>query len=97
MLDIKFIRDNADLVRQALANRNDKAPLDEILLLDKNRRAAIASQEELRRAQKEAARKREASDEGRDLRDRIKGVEDELRAIDCKLAELLLQWLAQLG
>ncbi len=91
MLDIKFIRDNADLVRQALANRNDKAPLDEILLLDKNRRAAIASQEELRRAQKEAARKREASDEGRDLRDRIKGVEDELRAIDCKLAELLLQ------
>ena len=34
MLDLKFIRENIDLVREAVANRQDSAPLDEILELD---------------------------------------------------------------
>ncbi|MBM3158107.1 MAG: hypothetical protein FJ004_12625, partial [Chloroflexi bacterium] len=38
MLDLKFIRENTELVRQAIANRNDTAPLDEILKLDQERR-----------------------------------------------------------
>ena len=37
MLDLKFIRENTELVRQALAVRRDTAPLDEILELDKQR------------------------------------------------------------
>jgi len=32
MLDLKFIRDNPDLVRQALEKRQTAAPLDDILL-----------------------------------------------------------------
>ncbi len=93
MLDIKFIRENADTVRQALASRNDKAPLDEILSLDTERRQKITEQEELRRAKKEAARtsRGESSEGGRDLRDRVKVVEDRLREIDARLSELLLQ------
>jgi len=93
MLDIKFIRENAGLVRQALINRNDSAPLDEILALDAERRQRIAEQEELRRAKKEAARQSrgESSESGRELRDRVKCVEDRLREIDCQLGELLLQ------
>ena len=38
MLDIKLIRDNPDLVRQAIANRHDKAPLEELLQVDAERR-----------------------------------------------------------
>jgi len=34
MLDLKFIRENPDLVREALEKRQDSAPLDEILELD---------------------------------------------------------------
>ena len=93
MLDIKFIRENVDVVRQALVARNDHVPLDEILSLDTERRQKILEQEELHRAKKEAASQSrgESSDGGRGLRDCIKAVEDRLRDIDTKLADLLLQ------
>ena len=40
MLDLKFIRENPELVREALVNRQDSSPLDEILGLDQERRPA---------------------------------------------------------
>jgi seryl-tRNA synthetase len=93
MLDIKFIRENAETVRQSLVLRNDKAPLDDILCLDTERRQKLQELEELRRAKKDTARQSqgEASNAGRDLRDRIKTLEDNLREIDSKLSELILQ------
>ena len=72
MLDLKFIRDNIDLVRQAIEKRQDTAPLDEILHLDLERRQRILELESLRHERKEAARERktdqETVEEGRDLR-----------------------------
>ncbi len=95
MLDLKFIRENADLVREALEKRQDTAPIDQILHLDAERRDRIRQLEELRHARKEAARQRKAAPEtssaGRDLRTRIRGLEEELRTLDEKLEELLLQ------
>jgi len=93
MLDPKFIRENIDLVRQAVANRQDTAPLDEILELDLERRQKILELEDLRHARKEAARekKRISSDEGRDLRTKIKALEEEVRSVDEQLEELLLR------
>ena len=92
MLDLKFIRDNADLVREALARRKDSAPLDEILELDTRRRQKILELENLRRARKETAReKKTAAEEGRKLRLMIRELEDEVRNLDTKLEELLLQ------
>ena len=41
MLDIRLIRDNPEIVRQALTNRNDTAPLDDILRLDTERRQKL--------------------------------------------------------
>ncbi|HNX01398.1 MAG TPA: serine--tRNA ligase [Candidatus Cloacimonadota bacterium] len=38
MLDLKFIRDNAELVKKELSKKNDKVDVDEILNLDENRR-----------------------------------------------------------
>jgi len=93
MLDLKFIRENIDAVRQAVANRHDTAPLDEILQLDLERRQQLGKLEDLRHIRKEAARekKRTSPDEGRKLRAKIKALEDKVRNIDEQLEELLLQ------
>ena len=93
MLDLKFIRDNIDQVREAIDRRQGTAPLDEILELDAERRQKIAELEDLRHARKETAReKKEAAAEvGRDLRARIRTLEEEVRNLDEQLRELLLQ------
>ncbi len=57
MLDIKFIRENLELVKQSLLNRNSKLNLDEILELDNSRRKLLAEVEDLR------AQKNKANDE----------------------------------
>ncbi len=92
MLDLKFIRDNIGLVRAAMANRQQTAPLDEILELDSELRKKILELEDLRHTRKEVSReKREIAEEGRDLRVMIKGLEDEVKNLDNQLEELLLQ------
>ena len=51
MLDIKFVRENPDIVRENIKKKfqNDKLPLvDEVLELDKNYRAALTEANELR-------------------------------------------------
>jgi len=94
MLDLKFIRENADLVRQAVANRQDSAPLDRILQLDSERRQKVNELEDLRHRRKEVARAKtteETVSEGRSLRDKIRVVEEEVKNLDEQLQELLLQ------
>ena len=92
MLDLKFIRENIELVRQAVANRQTTAPLDEILKLDQERRQKLLELENLRHARKETARKkRAAAEEGRSLRDQLKALEDKANKLDKQLEELLLQ------
>jgi len=95
MLDLRFIRENIDLVRQGIANRQASAPLDEILELDRERRQKIIELEDLRHERRESARERktdkEATEEGRDLRTMIRGLEDEVRNLDSQLQEVLLQ------
>jgi len=48
MLDIKFIRDNPDIVRAAIKNRNLKLDIDQLLELDKQWRKINAEVEELK-------------------------------------------------
>ena len=95
MLDLKFIRENIDLVRQAMANRQDTAPLDEILELDSGRRQKLLELEGYRHARKEAGRQRKMTEEtmeqGRLLRAQIGSLEDEARNLDAQLEALLLQ------
>jgi seryl-tRNA synthetase len=97
MLDLKFIRDNPELVHKALRDRNDAAPVDEILELDKQRRAKVFELEELRRSRKEASRDYKAAAgqgaaaTGRDLRGTIRALEDEVKDLDARLQDLLLQ------
>jgi seryl-tRNA synthetase len=48
MLDIKYIRENPDKVRQGIKNKNEKDRLDEVLDLDQKRRDLLTGTEELK-------------------------------------------------
>lgn len=48
MLDIKFIRDNVDKVKQAIVDKGVNLDLDQLLELDERRRALLAETETLR-------------------------------------------------
>jgi seryl-tRNA synthetase len=92
MLDLKFIRENIDQVKQTVANRHTTAPLAEILKLDTERRQKLLELEKLRHARKETAReKRAAAEKGRSLREKIKALEDKVNKLDEQLEDLLLQ------
>jgi len=92
MLDLRFIRENIDLVREAVASRQDTAPLDEILRLDAERRQKVMELEGLRHERREAAREKQVSpDKGRDLRARTRELEEEVRNLDSQLEGLLMQ------
>jgi len=92
MLDLKFIRDNPDQVRKAIADRQDTAPLDEILKLDGERRQKLLGLEELRHQRKELAKQKSgAAEKGRALRTQIQKLEEEVRSLDERIEDLLLQ------
>ena len=103
MLDMAFIRENPDLVREALIKLNADAPVDEILELDRKRRALLRETEELR-AERNAGSKqignlmREGQrDEAEALKqrmseigDRIGELDEALRQVEPELREKLL-------
>jgi seryl-tRNA synthetase len=93
VLDLKFIRENSELVLKAVADRQTQAPVAEILELDGERRNQVAQLDELRRQRKELARQKgaDAADEGRRLRDELKSQEETLRRLDDQLTDLLLR------
>jgi len=91
MLDLKYIRENADEVRRAVASRRDSAPIDEIVALDVKRREKVTELEELRRQRKLASKQRQDPETGRRLRDQIHDLEETVNAADTDLRALLLQ------
>ncbi len=95
MLDLKFIRENTKTIEEALKNRRDSAPIDEILQLDADRRQKLLELESLRHTRRESARERRfdqaSAEEARDLRAMIRDLEEEVKHIDGQLEELLLQ------
>jgi len=95
MLDLKFVRENSQAVEKALKNRQDSAPIDEILQLDADRRQKLLELESLRHTRKESAKERRvdraSAEEARDLRAMIRDLEEEVKDLDGQLEDLLLQ------
>lgn len=102
MLDIRLVRSNPDLVRQALRKRgHTEAVLDELLSVDVTRRKIIAEVEELKRRRNEASMeiarlKKEKKDaasliiEMRLEGDRVSELDKELSQIEERQRALLL-------
>ncbi len=104
MLPLRFIRENADLVRAGLNARGDDAPLDELLELDLKRRAFLVEVEQWRAERKRVSRaigaasdpsEREALiAETRALSQRLDDAEPELGRVEEELDRLLGQFPA---
>jgi len=101
MLDLAFIREHPDVVREALQKRHTTAPLDEILQLDGRRRALLREVEE-RRARRNAvsreipriqdqARRQALIEEMRELGKSISALEKDLREVERALRQAMLQ------
>ena len=92
MLDLKFIRENHELIRRAVANRQSQAPIDAILETDILRRDTTLLLDELRRQRKEMSKNRPTDPEpGRVLREKISTAEEQLRDLDNQLQDYLFR------
>jgi seryl-tRNA synthetase len=101
MLDIKFIRDHPDLVREGIRKKGDVDRVDEILSLDGRRREIIGSAEALKntrnivseRIGKLKKEKQDASGpiaEMETVKESIRALDEELKAVEEKLNAVLL-------
>jgi seryl-tRNA synthetase len=57
LLDIKFIRENVEIVKKAVTNKGDKADIDRIIALDIERRQILQDVEELRGERNRSSKK----------------------------------------
>ena len=101
MLDLKYMRANSDIVRTAITNKNEKADLDELLVLDGKLRSLLVEAEELKKERNveservaELKRKGENADEiitrMREVSEKIKGLDEEISGVQAGLRELML-------
>ncbi|MBI5207090.1 MAG: serine--tRNA ligase [Candidatus Firestonebacteria bacterium] len=101
MLELKFIRNNFELVEQSLINRGDTVKIDEFSLLEKKRRSILANVEALRQerniASLEIAALKKKGEDSQELLTRMKDVsykikedEKELEDVETRLLNLLL-------
>ncbi len=101
MLDLKFIRENRELVKGGAQKKQVTVDLDKILSLDARRRQLVSESDSLKQRRNEASRdigqRMKAGEDPAALReevravgDKIKSYDDELRQIDNDLQSLLL-------
>jgi seryl-tRNA synthetase len=99
MLDIKLIRENAELVRQALEKRGDSFALDSILEIDGRYRSLLRQTEELRAKHNEASKQLSKSKEKppqliaqmRQLGEQISSLQQQTKEAKGDLDSLLLE------
>ncbi|MFH1196696.1 MAG: serine--tRNA ligase [bacterium] len=92
MLDIKLIRENPDLVKQGLANKNSKDVVDEILALDEERRSLIAKTEDLKSKKNQVSAQipqlKKAGQDTSAIFAEMKRVGDEIALLDGQLHDI---------
>ncbi len=92
MLDVKFIRENPETVRQGLLNKNAKDIVDEILQLDEQRRGFISKTEELKakknQVSAEIPKLKKAGQDTSAIFEEMKKVGDEIAQLDSQLKEI---------
>ena len=105
MLDLNFIRENSEVVKNACKNKNVTIDVDRVLALDKGKRELMTEMEALRAEQNKISRlARQSLGEGgggfenesiiaqaRQIKEKIKSMEPELEKIESELNNLLLQ------
>ena len=93
MLDIKFIRQNPEVVRKAIQNKNSSLDLDKLLAADERRRHVLQEYEQLKAEQNKGSKgpqSPERIDELRAIKEKIKLLEKELEVVEVEFSELML-------
>jgi len=101
MLDLKFIRENVDQVKEAIKNKGEKTDLDLLLNLDEKRRLLLSQADELKHQKNVVSdkialmkkQKEDATGEIENMRkvsDQIDALDKELKEIEGKINDLLL-------
>ncbi len=92
MLDIKFIRENPDAVRQGLLNKNAKDIVDEIIALDEERRKFISQTEDLKSKKNQVSAQipqlKKAGKDTTEIFAEMKRVGDEIALLDGQLRDV---------
>jgi seryl-tRNA synthetase len=101
MLDLKLIRENPELVRQGIKNKNEADRLDDLLNLDEERRELILKADELKHKRNKVSSqipqmKKAGQDvthilaEMKTVSDRISILDSQLKEIESKAEDILL-------
>ncbi len=99
MLDIKFIRENADLVKKGAKDKQFDVDIDHLLSLDTRRRELIQESEQVRARRNQVASSiKSASNEerptliaeGKELKEKLSSMEEELQGVIAEFDALML-------
>ena len=97
MLDIKYIRNNIEIVKETVRNKNSKVDIDRLLELDHHRRELMSALEDLQKQKNEVAKKiaehrgdQTLIEQGKVIRAQIEEADSKLRAVDDEFQPLLL-------
>ncbi|MBP2626862.1 MAG: Seryl-tRNA synthetase [Firmicutes bacterium] len=92
MLDIKFVRDNMEIVQQALINRGNNLSLNEFLTLEKERRVLLSQVEVLKNKRntvsQEISQLKRAKENADGLVAEMRLVGDQISEIDAKVRDV---------
>jgi seryl-tRNA synthetase len=92
MLDLKFIRENPELVRQGIKNKNEVDKLDDLLSLDEQRRELILKADELKHKRNEASsqipKMKRTGEDVTSILAEMKSVSDQIANLDSQLKEV---------
>ena len=92
MLDIKFIRENADLVKEAIKNRGLKLDIGEVVTLDEEKRKLLVEVEGLKaernKANDEISALMKAKKNAKEIIDKMKVVSQKIGDLDKKVGEI---------
>ncbi len=101
MIELRLIREQPERVRQAVASMGSEAPIDLILELDEQRRAALGAVEQLRARRNEVSQQigrvrgaegtEHLKQEVRLAADRIKVLDEQLKQIETRLQAALME------
>ncbi|OQY37486.1 MAG: hypothetical protein B6226_05145, partial [Candidatus Cloacimonetes bacterium 4572_65] len=91
MIDLKVIRENAEKIKQAIINKNEKADIDRILELDEKKRVAQfgfdQAKAEQNKVSKEIGKRKKNKEDASDLLAKMPEVAKKIKELKLALSE----------
>jgi len=98
MLDIKYIRENANEIKNAAKNKNIKIDIDELLKIDEERRKLQIKIDEIRAFRNDLAKANKGGkptdaqiQEGKELKEKMFELEEKLKILDVDYQKLMVR------